>query len=104
MHAILVDVTRCQGCDRCVLACAEEHRYGPLEAVRERITTGNGLSARRLLMPLRVALTGHEHGPELHYVLGALDRAATIDRLRAALEAAASSSSDQSSSSKGARP
>jgi len=51
-----------------------------------------GLSARRLLMPLRLALTGSEHGPELHYVLGALDRATALARVRAALEGAASAS------------
>jgi glutamyl/glutaminyl-tRNA synthetase len=47
------------------------------------------LSAKRLLMPLRVALTGREHGPELHYVLAALARPTALDRLREALERAA---------------
>jgi len=68
-------------------------------------------------MPLRVALTGREHGPELHYVLAALDRPTALARLREALERAASapspspssaadppSTSDPSSSAKGARP
>jgi len=59
----------------------------------------HGLSAKRLLMPLRVALTGREHGPELHYVLAALHRVTALDRLREALER-----SDPSSSAKGARP
>lgn len=65
------------------------------------------LSAKRLLMPLRVALTGREHGPELHYVLGALDRGEAGRRLEEALRQAAdptppapagSSAVDQSSS------
>ena len=44
-----------------------------------------GLAAKDLLMPLRVALTSAEHGPELHYVLAALDRAETLTRLDAVL-------------------
>ena len=46
-----------------------------------------GLAAKDLLMPLRVALTSAEHGPELHYVLAALDRAETLARLDAVLPA-----------------
>ena len=44
-----------------------------------------GIGARSLLMPLRIAVTGAEHGPELPYVLGALDRAETLRRLDHAL-------------------
>jgi len=49
----------------------------------------HGLAARDLLKPLRVALTGREHGPELHYVLAALERREALARLDAALAAAA---------------
>jgi nondiscriminating glutamyl-tRNA synthetase len=42
------------------------------------------LSPRELLMPLRQALTGHEHGPELHYVLAALEAGEILARLAAA--------------------
>ena len=52
------------------------------------------LGARRLLMPLRIALTGCEHGPELHFVLAALSREQTIDRIAAALAAASSTGDD----------
>ncbi len=52
------------------------------------------IGARRLLMPLRIALTGREHGPELHFVLAALSRAQTIDRIAAALAAASSTGDD----------
>ena len=44
---------------------------------------------RELLMPLRQALTGCDHGPELHFVLAALPAGETLDRLAAALSAAA---------------
>jgi glutamyl-tRNA synthetase len=46
-----------------------------------------GLAGRDLLMPLRVALTGREHGPELHFVLAALDRPDVLTRLDDALAA-----------------
>ena len=41
----------------------------------------SGARARELLMPLRIALTGREHGPELPYVLAALDRDTAPARL-----------------------
>jgi nondiscriminating glutamyl-tRNA synthetase len=44
-----------------------------------------GVGARDLLMPLRIALTGAEHGPELPFVLAALDRGETLRRLDDAL-------------------
>ncbi len=47
-----------------------------------------GIAARRLLMPLRIALSGHEHGPELQFVLAALDREQTARRIAAAQTAA----------------
>ena len=40
-------------------------------------------------MPLRMALTSREHGPELHYVLAALRREQAAGRIAAALRAAA---------------
>ena len=40
-----------------------------------------GIGARDLLMPLRIALTGAEHGPELPFVLAALARDTTLARL-----------------------
>ena len=40
-----------------------------------------GVGARDLLMPLRIALTGTEYGPELPFVLAALERGETLRRL-----------------------
>jgi glutamyl-tRNA synthetase len=40
-----------------------------------------GIGARDLLMPLRIALTSAEHGPELPFVLAALDRDSALARL-----------------------
>jgi nondiscriminating glutamyl-tRNA synthetase len=44
-----------------------------------------GIGARDLLMPLRIALTGAQHGPELPFVLAALSGAETEARLSASL-------------------
>lgn len=44
-----------------------------------------GIGARDLLMPLRIALTAAEHGPELPFVLAALARDDTLERLDRAL-------------------
>ncbi|NLE22269.1 MAG: glutamate--tRNA ligase [Actinobacteria bacterium] len=40
-----------------------------------------GIGARDLLMPLRIALTSAQHGPELPFVLAALDRETALSRL-----------------------
>jgi glutamyl-tRNA synthetase len=48
---------------------------------------GHDFTARALLRPLRLALTGREHGPELPFVLAALARGETLARLDAALGA-----------------
>jgi len=47
-----------------------------------------GLKPRDVLMPLRIALTGCEHGPELHYVVAALSKAGALERIDDALERA----------------
>jgi len=47
-----------------------------------------GLGPRDVLMPLRIALTGSEHGPEMPFVLAALERDETQARVDAALAAA----------------
>ncbi|MFZ5634556.1 MAG: glutamate--tRNA ligase [Bacillota bacterium] len=47
-----------------------------------------GLGGKKIFMPLRVAVTGRTHGPELHQVIAILGAAKTIRRLeRALLEA-----------------
>lgn len=46
MYGVLVDVTRCTGCESCVRTCAEVHGQDASEL--EWTTSGDGLSARRL--------------------------------------------------------
>ena len=45
--AILVDVTRCTGCERCAGACVETHHHDVAAAEADRATTRDGLSASR---------------------------------------------------------
>jgi nondiscriminating glutamyl-tRNA synthetase len=52
--------------------------------------TQRGLAPRQVLMPLRLALTGREHGPELHYVLAAIDKQDTLARVVAVTAASPS--------------
>ncbi len=63
---------------------------GARDLLAEYRAWGNtlGIAARDLLLPLRVALTGREHGPELPFVLAALDVSETLSRLDQALSAA----------------
>jgi formate dehydrogenase iron-sulfur subunit len=55
MHAILADVTRCTGCDRCVDACIDANGTDPVQAQLDRATTKDGLSENRLLSVPKVA-------------------------------------------------
>jgi formate dehydrogenase iron-sulfur subunit len=50
--AILIDVTRCIGCEECVLACKEENDLGP-DRLRPGQEAVNGLSASRFSTILR---------------------------------------------------
>jgi formate dehydrogenase iron-sulfur subunit len=49
MKAILVDVTKCTGCERCVAACVEENGTDPVKAQVDRAVTKDGLSENRFL-------------------------------------------------------
>jgi formate dehydrogenase iron-sulfur subunit len=55
MNAILVDVTRCTGCEQCVDACIEKNGSDPLKAQVDRATVKDGLSENRLLSLREVA-------------------------------------------------
>jgi len=49
MKAILVDVTKCTGCEQCVDACILENGLDPVKAQVDRAVTKDGLSDNRLL-------------------------------------------------------
>ncbi|MCJ7627423.1 MAG: 4Fe-4S dicluster domain-containing protein [Longimicrobiales bacterium] len=50
--AILIDITRCTGCEECVLACKEENDLGP-DRLRHGQEAVNGLSSSRFSTILR---------------------------------------------------
>jgi glutamyl-tRNA synthetase len=81
---------------------AETADYLPIEACRDLLGAyrewgkANGFKARELLMPLRIAVTGAEHGPELQFILAALSGGETVARLQAALRAAGAGDSSPS--------
>ncbi len=54
MFAILVDITRCVGCERCVDACVKAKGFDSDRAEDDRATTRDGLSAHRLTTVLKV--------------------------------------------------
>ncbi|MFP4624422.1 MAG: 4Fe-4S dicluster domain-containing protein [Gemmatimonadota bacterium] len=54
MMGLLVDVTKCTGCERCVAACVEANGLDPRRAERDRATVADGLSAERLLSLVEV--------------------------------------------------
>lgn len=54
MNGILVDVTRCTGCERCVAACGEANQRDTARAQLDRATTKDGLSADRVLALTKV--------------------------------------------------
>jgi formate dehydrogenase iron-sulfur subunit len=49
MKAILVDVTQCTGCERCVEACVAENGLDEIQAQIDRAMTKDGLSDNRYL-------------------------------------------------------
>jgi formate dehydrogenase iron-sulfur subunit len=54
MVGILVDVTKCTGCEECVAACGSANGIAPDAAASDRATARDGLSANRLctVLPL----------------------------------------------------
>ena len=54
MLGILIDVTKCIACERCVAACTNAHGLDPWQADQDRAVTADGLSAHRLSTVLKV--------------------------------------------------
>ncbi|MBD3258389.1 4Fe-4S dicluster domain-containing protein [candidate division GN15 bacterium] len=54
MYGILIDVTRCTACEKCVGACTEANDLNPQAAEHDRATTPDGLSDQRLSTIMKV--------------------------------------------------
>ena len=54
MYGILVDVTRCTACEKCVVACTNQNDKDLARAEKDRAMTTDGLSANRLSTVLEV--------------------------------------------------
>jgi formate dehydrogenase iron-sulfur subunit len=55
MYGILVDVTRCTGCEKCVAACVKRNGFDQWQADRDRAVTEDGLSEHRVSTVLKVS-------------------------------------------------
>jgi formate dehydrogenase iron-sulfur subunit len=66
MKAILVDVTRCVGCEDCVQACTEANQLPPTLPARK--LSGDGLSSRRLSAVVSLPEGGYAKKQCLHCV------------------------------------
>lgn len=54
MFSILVDVTKCIGCEQCAAACVEANNLDPVAAEKDRSATKDGLSGNRLSTVIKV--------------------------------------------------
>ncbi len=53
-YGILVDVTKCTACEKCVAACTKQRGIDPWAAERDRAVVADGLSVHRLSTVLKV--------------------------------------------------
>jgi glutamyl-tRNA synthetase len=56
----------------------------PWTSLTQALKTATGRKGKPLFLPLRLALTGRDHGPEMAALLPLIGRERTIARLRAA--------------------
>ena len=57
MDAILVDVTKCIGCEKCVEACINKNNLNLERSYFDRETSRDGFSADRILSIKKIATT-----------------------------------------------
>jgi nondiscriminating glutamyl-tRNA synthetase len=60
---------------------AGELSIADVEALPKKIAASTGIKGKALFMPMRAAITGKTHGPELKYILPILGREAALKRI-----------------------
>jgi len=55
MYSILIDITKCIACEKCVMACVERNNLDSSLAELDRATKSDGLSANRLSTVMKVS-------------------------------------------------
>ncbi|RYD03206.1 hypothetical protein N752_20425 [Desulforamulus aquiferis] len=65
---------------------AEELTEEAVKALLKAVGKQTGLKGKMVFMPLRVALTGKAHGPELYQIIPIFGKELTIARLKAAIK------------------
>ncbi len=80
MKAILCDVTRCVGCEKCVVACTETNRFGPEHFAARR--QADGLSSRRALSIVQVGPRAYARKACMHCVHPACVDACLVGAIR----------------------
>jgi formate dehydrogenase iron-sulfur subunit len=66
MYGILVDTTRCTGCESCVTACVAANDLDKRQAARDRATVPDGLSAERFTSIVPVGGDGYARKSCMH--------------------------------------
>ena len=81
----LADEDRAYLAEAAEVLAALDWREGPWKELTDRLKAATGRKGKALFLPLRQALTGMEHGPDMGALLPLIGRAAALERLRAAI-------------------
>ncbi|WP_459907061.1 glutamate--tRNA ligase [Desulfotomaculum defluvii] len=68
-----------------LFTAAEDLTEESVKAIIKAVGKQSGLKGKFIFQPLRVAITGRTHGPELHQIIPVIGKAKTLARLEAAL-------------------
>ena len=74
-----VDRAFCEALANELRTSGTPHDADAYKAMVERLKNATGLKGKSLFMPLRLAITGSDHGPELVRTIPLLERASEID-------------------------
>ena len=67
------------------LAALENWEAEQVKKIFKEISKETGLKGKKVFMPIRVALTGQMHGPDLHFIIPILGKELVAERLKQTL-------------------